>query len=70
MTVSGVPHKQLAVQLVSCRDQQLVIMRECQVCHFAVMLTQPEDGSLGVVIPDDDVSVVSLLSTGKEVSLV
>ena len=45
-------------------------MREGQVDDFVVVLAQPENGLLLVVIPDDDVGVLAFLARSQEVSCV
>ena len=53
MAVSSVPDEQFSIKLIACRYKKSVIMRKSKVLDFEVMLTQPEDSSLVVIVPND-----------------
>jgi hypothetical protein len=65
MAVSSVPDEQFSIKLIACRDKKSVIMRKSKVLDFEVMLTQPEDSSLVVIVPNDYIWVVSSLAYTK-----
>lgn len=62
MSVRCVPYKQLSVELVSCRNQKLIVVGECEVLNGIVMLTEPVDSFLSIIIPNNYVGVVAFLA--------
>ena len=70
MPIRGVPDEHLAIKGVTSRQKQAVVVGECQVAHLVVVLTEPVDGLLGCIVPDDDVRVLSTLARSQEVSSV
>jgi hypothetical protein len=68
VSVGGVPDEHLAIKLIAGGNQEAVVMREGEVRDGVVMLRQSEDGLLLIVVPDDNVRVVSLLSGGEQLA--
>ena len=70
VSVGHVPNKHLAVQGVSCREKQSVVMRECQVLYLMVMLRESVDSLFLLKVPDYDIGVLATLARRKQTSVV
>lgn len=62
VTILSVPDEQFSVQGITGRNQEQVIVTEGKVGNLVVMLRQSEDGSLRIVVPNDDIRVVASLA--------
>ena len=70
MSVGHVPDKHLAIQGVSSRQKQSVIVRESQVLYLMVMLRESVDGLFLLEVPNYDIRVLTSLARCKQASIV
>ena len=70
MSVGHVPNKHLAIQGVSSRQKQSVVVRERQVLYLMVMLRESVDGLFLLEVPNYDIRVLASLARCKQTSIV
>ena len=70
VTVGHVPDEHLAVEGVSRRQKQLIVVGERKILNLVVMLRQPVNGLLLSKVPDNNVGVLSALTRCKQLAIV